>query len=285
MRARVALALAFGLLTAALGRSARAEDLDWNWPHFRPVEYAATGVASAASLGVYLFVPNAEKARFTGGLLLDEPLRSVLRLRTPHARGLARFTSDLTAAAALNWTIGIDSLLVPLLRKNPDVAGQLTLLDAEAFAFSTLLANSIFKLVGRGRPAYIECERDANFDSLCHINDTTSFPSGHTNIAFTAAGLSCAHHLNLPLYGDRTVDILACSGSLVLATTTGTLRMLGDRHYVSDVLMGALIGFGVGYGVPTLLHYNQPNRELPVAGGPQMLNGAPPLGPSFSGTF
>jgi membrane-associated phospholipid phosphatase len=42
---------------------------------------------------------------------------------------------------------------------------------------------------------------------------------------------------------------------VVLATADGVLRIMGDRHYATDVLTGAAIGFGFGYGVPTLLHY------------------------------
>lgn len=283
MSARVALVLALVLFHS---RTSHADDLDWNWPRFRPIEYAATTVAGAASLGIYLAIPNAKPARVTGGVLLDEPIRTVLRLSSPHGRGVARYTSDLTALATLNWSLGIDSLLVPIARKNPDMAGQLALMDAEAFAFSTLLTNSIFKLVGRGRPSYVECERDSSYDSLCHINDTSSFPSGHTNVAFTAAGLSCAHHLHIPLYNDRTADIAACAGTLALAAATGTLRMVGDRHYATDVWVGALIGFAVGYGVPTLLHYDRGTTDTSVpAGMMQPLAGAAPIGPSFSGSF
>jgi membrane-associated phospholipid phosphatase len=40
-----------------------------------------------------------------------------------------------------------------------------------------------------------------------------------------------------------------------LATSDGLLRIVGDRHYATDVLAGAAIGFGFGYGMPTLLHY------------------------------
>ena len=43
---------------------------------------------------------------------------------------------------------------------------------------------------------------------------------------------------------------------MVLATAvTGVTRVVADRHYASDVVVGAAIGFGVGYGLPRLLHY------------------------------
>jgi membrane-associated phospholipid phosphatase len=112
-----------------------------------------------------------------------------------------------------------------------------------------------------------------------------SFPSGHTNNAFTAAGLSCAHHLHLPIYGDRTADVLACAGNIVLAATTGSLRVLGDRHYATDVWVGAMIGFGVGYAFPTLLHYGKVHADSGNASAMQPLAPSVPLGPSISGTF
>ena len=43
---------------------------------------------------------------------------------------------------------------------------------------------------------------------------------------------------------------------MVLATVvTATTRLIADRHYASDDLIGAAIGFGSGYGLPWLLHY------------------------------
>jgi hypothetical protein len=59
----------------------------------------------------------------------------------------------------------------------------------------------------------------------------------------------------VPLYGSALWDKLACARDIVLATSDGLLRIVGDRHYATDVLAGAAIGFGFGYGMPTILHY------------------------------
>ncbi len=247
------------MLVSVSGSAHALEPLAWNpaWPRFRPSEYVLTGVAGTASLGIYLGIRNPDPPHWTGGILFDEAARNALRLTTRKELGTARFSSDVFALSTVTWAVGLDSLTVPLARRKSEVAGQLVLMDAEAYAISTLITNSMFKLVGRARPSYADCENDPYFDSLCHINDTSSFPSGHANFSFTAAGLSCAHHLHLALYGNRAADILACTGTIALASVTSGLRVFGDRHYVSDVLVGAMIGFGVGYGVPTLLHYGQ----------------------------
>ena len=293
MRA-AALRRLFALWIVLLGvvwasRARAAEPLTWNpaWPRFRATEYVVTGLAGTASLGVYLGISNPDPPHWTGGILFDEAVRHAVRLETRKRLGTARFTSDVFALTTVTWVVGIDSLAVPLVRRKSDVAGQLTLLDAEAYAVSTLITNSIFKLVGRARPSYVDCENDPYFDSLCHINDTSSFPSGHANFSFTGAGLSCAHHLHLALYGNRAADVLACSGTLALAGVTSGLRVFGDRHYASDVLFGAMIGFAVGYGVPTLFHYGKTRDTTEIAQAPQALQGpsSQPLGPTFSGTF
>lgn len=281
-------ALTVALLYSVLAAHAHAaEPLRWDagWSRFRPSEYVLTGVAGAASLALYFGVKSASEPRWTGGILFDDVVRDSVRLRQRDDLIAARFASDLTALSAITWVVGVDSLAVPSLRKHPELASQLVLMDAEAFAISTLVTNSMFKVVARARPSYVACQRDSHFDSLCHLNDTSSFPSGHANTTFTAAGLSCAHHLHLALYGDRLADVLACSGSIALAGVTSGLRVLGDRHYTSDVLAGALIGFAVGYGVPTLLHYRTTSGSSPAAQAAQPLGASMPVGPSFSGTF
>jgi membrane-associated phospholipid phosphatase len=50
-----------------------------------------------------------------------------------------------------------------------------------------------------------------------------------------------------------------------LAAATAVLRVTGDRHYATDVLAGALVGFAIGYGVPTLLHYSLPEASAASA--------------------
>lgn len=279
-------ALAWGLLWAP---QARAQDAsfgwDPRWQKFRPSEYVLTGVAGSAALVLYFGVHDARAPRLSGGVLFDDYFREALRLRDPEQRDAARTVSDWTALSTMGWAIAVDSLIVPLARGSTELSGQMLLMDAEAFSFSTLITTLIFKTVARARPSYVDCERDSNYDPLCKLHPMGSFPSGHTNTAFTGAGLSCAHHLHVPLYGDRTADVLACAGTLALAATTGTLRVVGDRHYATDVLVGAMIGFAVGYGMPTLLHYGKVQDDPATPAAMQPLGGAMPIVPSISGVF
>jgi membrane-associated phospholipid phosphatase len=110
--------------------------------------------------------------------------------------------------------------------------------------------------VGRERPSGHDCDEDEEYDALCRGSGRfASFFSGHTAMAFTGAGLTCAHHLYQPLFGDRVADIAACVGTLVTATTTAILRIVADRHYFSDVILSAMLGIAGGFLLPVLLHY------------------------------
>ena len=291
-RARLSAASLFlGGACLALSAPARAAEpssgeLAWNpaWPKFRPTEYVVTAVAGLASLGAYFFLTPPTEPHWTGGILFDDSARDALRLRSEKGRDTIRTLSDVTAVSAVVLAFGVDSFAVPLLRRKPDVAEQLVLMDAESFAISTLITTSLFKTTGRARPSYQDCQRDPAFDRLCRSAPTTSFPSGHANGAFTAAGLSCAHHLHLALYGNPWADTLACAAEITLASSTGTFRIMGDRHYTSDVLTGAIIGFAIGYGMPTLLHYGKASSGSEASLTVQPVVAGFP-GATISGTF
>jgi membrane-associated phospholipid phosphatase len=254
------------LLHADLARAQNAEanaegTLSWNYPKFRPVEYVATAALGAGWFAVFFLAKGRSTPRWTGGILFDDAVRDAVRLRSPGARDAVRGLSDIMATSTAALAVGLDALAVPLFRGRSDIAWQLVLMDAEAIAASGLLTTSTYYLTGRARPSYEDCQRDPSFDPLCRAGATSSFWSGHTAGAFAAAGLSCAHHAYLHLYGNPTADALGCAGMISLASTTGVLRLLGDRHFATDVLTGAAVGFGFGYGLPTLLHYTAGQKE------------------------
>jgi membrane-associated phospholipid phosphatase len=153
-----------------------------------------------------------------------------------------------------------DSLVLPLVDGNLDVMWQLGMMDAQSYALSGLVTAGLYDVTGRARPSSSNCIANPSSDPLCGYGANASFPSGHTAAAMAGAGLICAHHGALPLYGGGAWDVAACVESLAVATSVGVLRLMGDRHYVSDVITGGAIGFVSGYVVPMLLHY----RERPL---------------------
>ncbi len=75
-----------------------------------------------------------------------------------------------------------------------------------------------------------------------------SFYSGHTTLAFSlAVGAGTVASIR----GYRWRGLIWASG-LTLAVATGYLRMAADKHYLSDVLVGAATGAGLGWGIPML---------------------------------
>jgi membrane-associated phospholipid phosphatase len=247
-----------------LGFSSRPACSSWQWnetwPRFRPVEYVVTGVLGPTAIAMYYLVPPQQNPHWIGGILFDDDVRNALRMRTTAGLKTVRWLSDAADSALVVLAVGLDSMLVPLLRGNLDVAVQLSLMDFESFALSSVVTFSLYDSIGRARPSYVDCQHGSS-DPECEVSPTASFPSGHVNQAFTAAGVSCAHHLHLPLYGSRLADRLACARDLTLATADATLRIMGDRHYLTDVLAGGGIGFAFGYGLPVLLHYASEGRS------------------------
>lgn len=79
-------------------------------------------------------------------------------------------------------------------------------------------------------------------------DDNLSFFSSHTSttmaFAFAAAQIVTRRRVRTPL-----VFILGAAAGL-----TGYLRIASDRHYLSDVIAGGLVGAWVGSTVPNLLH-------------------------------
>jgi len=184
----------------------------------------------------------------------------------------------------------LESLLLPAIDRSFDVMWELGMMDAEAYALSGLLTASLYDTTGRARPSYADCLSGKSIDPYCNAGEFASFPSGHTAVAMTAAGLMCAHHGALPLYGGGAPDVVACVDGLVLATADGVLRLMADRHYASDVLTGGAIGFFSGYALPMLLHFwkkppgeivNQPGVKAAILLGA----GATPVGLSLRGVF
>jgi len=77
-----------------------------------------------------------------------------------------------------------------------------------------------------------------------------SFPSGHTTFSFTNATV---------LFNEfkETSPLLAYSG-YAFSTTTGAFRMINNKHWLSDVLVGA----GIGIAVTNLVYYFEPFKNF-----------------------
>ncbi len=231
-------------------------------------EYIATGVLGPLAVAEYFVVQPQVPPHWVGGILMDDAVRDGIRLRDPHALQVSWVAADTIGTMLVILNVALDSLIIPLARGSTDVAWQLLVMDAESYTLSSLIAITAYDTIGRARPPYQDCHANngAVPSNECYGSLTASFPSGHVALGFNAAGLSCAHHMFQGIYGNRTADAFACARDLTLATSEAVLRMMGDRHYLSDVFVGSLIGFASGFGLPTLLHYTNFKKKVGVAG-------------------
>lgn len=286
------LALCLGLAAS----SARAQDdehrLRWEarWARVHPASYAITGALGGASLifdGLYL---GGTEAQLRGANVIDGPVRDALMANTDEGREIAAKISDVLLGTLLAWPIFDAAVIAGIADTNSDVFWQLTWIAAESYALEMLI-NTVFKqLVARERPHGSRCTLEDRLENPGRCGPTgrlRSFYSGHASFAFSAAGQVCVHHTHLPLYGNEIADGFACGGALLMATAVATLRMIADRHYLTDVLMGAVLGLSTGFLMPYLLHYQWDTRDgtRPDVVVPARAPLSAPIMLGWSGTF
>lgn len=248
--------------SAGEGLAAPPGKVEWRreWPKFTPGEAALTLGTTAAGFFLERRLDQAPFGTFTLEIpIVDTVPRDLLRASDPNRQRIFAEYSDMGFRMMAFFPYVMDAGIVALgIHQNPEVAGQLALIDAQALTLSGITQLVVSRVVGRRRPYLEDC------DVCDDPSDVRSFYSGHAAAAFTSAGLVCVHHQHLPLYGGGPVEAWACMWALGVASATGLLRIVSDNHYMSDVLVGAGIGWFYGYLMPKLLHYRtgKPEPEI-----------------------
>lgn len=288
-----ALAVCSAFAVVALAAPARAEPapeesstsphrLVWRdeWPRFRTIEYGITANL-AWQLAFIEFRLKAGEPRWHGGVLIDDDVRNAIRASDPDVRESWAFASDPLTIGTQAVPVVIDAVLIPLAFDggNFDVAWQMTMMNLEAMAAVGVFNRVGHRIIKRARPPTLACEQDDDADPFCGSGTAASFPSGHASGAFLGAGMSCAHHVHLPLYGGGWPDyVFGCILPVGLASSSSVFRLIADRHYFSDVVVGAAAGFAGGFGLPTLLHYGYGGDAHEAGDGPSRLMILPAVG-------
>lgn len=229
----------------------------WN-PEWRPfgfVNFIGAGLMAGLAVGS-LAIPS-DETRWTATNSFDNAIRNFLRPSNSNDRFRGRDASDITLALSINQVL-VDTLVVTWWGHDAGkVALQMALMNIEAIAFNSGINGLVSGVASRERPYRNMCrgERAEALRDCRSSKRYRSFYSGHTSVTFTVAGLTCMHHAHLPLYGGGIADTLVCIGAFGLAASTGTLRIVGDQHWGSDVLTGAVMGTLSGTLVPYFLHY------------------------------
>ncbi len=258
------------------GLEETSERVVWReeWPRYQFDELVLT-VGLSALVFFAEFIPTRGEPNWVGGSLLDDEPRRYLHLQEAEARRSAAIASDVLVTTLVAWPFVVDSLLsAGVFQGGWDVAWQMALISLESLVINQTLTVLARLLARRETPTTTACREDESYadDPTCSEPlEAESFWSPHTANAFAAASLICLQHDELDLWGSHGADGAMCATAMAAAGVTGALRLMADRNYLSDVLVGAAIGFLSGYLMPWLLHFS--------GGGRPALRGAPELPP------
>jgi len=132
-------------------------------------------------------------------------------------------------------------------------AKRTTLIAAESFFITSLYTTVLKASFGRHRP-WNAAQNHADSRTEWFSNTHYSFPSGHTSTAFAIATVVANEY-------EETPYIMPISYGL--ATLTGLSRINDEKHWASDVFVGAVLGY---FTSKTLLrlHNNKKGQHFTI---------------------
>ena len=194
-------------------------------------------------------------ALVTGAVfLVDEPIQqAALKLRNNH-RGLDNVSKYITnfGGPYEGYTLAALGAYAFIFKK--EKIKITTLLATQAYIAGGAVEGVIKFLSGRTRPSYYSSGTEAEPKFLGPFSKTvtgstgkvySSFPSGHTTVAFAAATVFALEYKDKPI-----VPVVAYTA----ATAIGLSRITENKHWASDVLIGAALGFLTGKEVVNNYH-------------------------------
>ena len=151
-----------------------------------------------------------------------------------------------TVSDILIYTLFVSPFAVNLIDNNNYGAESLIILETVSIAAA--LNNIVKYAVSRPRP-YIYSGK-ASKEEINNRDSHLSFFSGHSTLAFaTAVSLSTIMSDRFEKTWQKS---LIWGVPLLTATTIAYLRVRAGKHFISDVLVGSLVGASIGWLVPYL---------------------------------
>ncbi|HEY2722881.1 MAG TPA: phosphatase PAP2 family protein [Chitinophagaceae bacterium] len=202
------------------------------------------------------WIRTGEFALLEGSLFFaDEPVQqNALKLRNNSA-GVRNVGKYVTRFGGIYETYVLGSLAAYGFIFKSEKIKTTTLLATQAYITGGAMESLLKFLSGRQRPTFYdpnsteaEPKFRGPFNSGRDINGNrinSSFPSGHTTVAFAAATVFAMEYKDRPL-----VPILAYSA----ATLIGLSRITENKHWITDVVAGAALGFFTGRQVVNNYH-------------------------------
>lgn len=140
-------------------------------------------------------------------------------------------------------------------RRNHDYRARETgLLSAEALIDSLIVEGALKEITQRGRPM-TGVERSEFFEG------GSSFPSGHSTQVWAVATVVANE------YKHRRAVQFAAYG---LATAVSVARFTSQKHYISDVVAGSALGFGIGRYVYATHHRDELHPTISESAWPRI---------------
>ena len=185
----------------------------------------------------------------------DEPIqRNAVEFATNHS-GIRTLSSKITKFGGVYEVYTLAALGAYGFVFKSDKVKTTTLLATQAYITAGAMETVLKYLTGRTRPSAYgpTVESEPKFygpfsKRARNINGSkefSSFPSGHTTVAFAAATVFAKEYKN-----SVVVPILAYSA----ATMIGLSRLTENKHWASDVLVGAALGYLEGRQVVNNYH-------------------------------
>lgn len=250
----VALALAATVAVAAPGTAHAG-------PHHTLRHDLTLDVSLTASAGALWFGTELAKShlapsacRWCDPPALDREVREAL---VWSSNGRARVASDVLAfglvpaAALAPLALAADSRRDALLD---------TLFVVEAVALAQGVNQLVKFSMARERP-FVRFGNYPEPDRSRDPDDNLSFYSGHSSLAFSFAA---AAGTVSSLRGYRSAPWVWGAG-MALAAGVAYFRVAADKHYLTDVVTGAVIGTAIGVAAPRLLHPREREGDAAAA--------------------
>ena len=163
-----------------------------------------------------------------------------------------------------------------------DHTGQYIGIYIESLATTAALYTITAGLVDRSRPYVYDNSGDTSNDRRFKNNGQRSFYSGH--VAATATATFFAAKAYSDFNPDANGKVWVWTGAAVLPASVGVLRMEAGQHFLTDVLLGYVLGAGTGILVPELHKKKMENIDIYPSSGTSF-NGDSYNGMAFRYTF
>jgi membrane-associated phospholipid phosphatase len=254
MRTPIAAALAAALVACPAVAAAQTRVLRWDPPLDGAVTAGGAALWLASELLKGQLAPS--RCRWCDVDAMDARVRDAWLWRDPAA---ADAISNVMAFVLTPLaTVGLNALAASHDRVSGN-APEDALLVAEAGVVAADVNQLTKMLVGRERPFVHALPSERKAQTLAPADNDLSFFSGHSAETFA---LVAASGTVATMRGYRWAPLVWSVGG-AFAGTTAYLRIAADRHWLTDVLVGAVVGAGIGFAVPFVFH--SAKDEAPTA--------------------